>query len=379
MSKGARRNWDTVIVGGGIMGCGAAWELARAGQRVIVLERSVPGAEASSAAAGILGAQVESHADGPLFDLALRSRGRYPEWAEALFAATGLDIELRRSGVVRVAVEAKQLAALRKETQFQRDKGCRVEALGVRELHSELPILGAAVKGAVRFPDDARVDPPKLLRALRIGAERSGAEFRSGTVVRRVVVEGKRCRGVSLDDGSVIGARHVVIAAGSWSSLVEGVPLPKGGVQPARGQIVELALPAPLFEPVIFGPGCYLVPRDDGRVLIGSTLEFVGYRREVTASAVRNLLDAAIKLVPGLANANFSQAWSNFRPYTEDQLPLIGDAGIDGLLLATGHYRNGILLAPVTAEIIRALVLGEAPPVALAGLSPRRRRPTRSG
>ncbi len=357
------------------MGCGAAWELARAGLSVIVLERSVPGAEASSAAAGILGAQTESHADGPLFELALRSRARYPEWAAGLSAATGIDIELRRSGVVRVALDGKRLAALRKETAFQRQKGCSVETLGARELRAELPVLSDGVKGGVRFPDDARVDPPKLLRALRIAAERAGALFRSGTLVRRVVVNGQRCRGVALDDGSELVAKHVIVAAGSWSSLVGGVPLPNGGVVPARGQIVELTLGAPLFEPVIFGPACYLVPRDDGRVLIGSTLEFVGYRREVTAGAVRNLLDAAIALVPALGDANWSRAWCNFRPYTEDSLPVIGEAGVAGLLLATGHYRNGILLAPVTAEIVRALVLGEPPPVSLKPLSPRRSKP----
>jgi glycine oxidase len=369
----AKKSWDAVIIGGGIMGCGTAWELARAGLRVVVLERSVPGAEASSAAAGILGAQIESHHDGPLFDLALRSRARYPEWAAALFAATGIDIEHRRSGVVRVEFDRKTFAALKKERAFQRKKGCRIETLGTDELRVELPMLNPDAHGALRFPEDARVDPPKLLRALRIAAERAGVVFRSGTLVRHVLVKKQRCQGVALDDGSAVSGGQVVVAAGSWSSLVEGVPMPKGGVVPARGQIIELTLPAPLFEPAIFGPRCYLVPRDDGRILIGSTLEFVGYRREVTASAVRDLLDAALTLVPELGKANFSQAWSNFRPYTRDELPLIGEAGISGLLLATGHYRNGILLAPVTAEIIRALALGEPAPVPLTLLSPKRR------
>ena len=133
-------------------------------------------------------------------------------------------------------------------------------------------------------------------------------------------------------------------------------------------------MPTPRFEAVLFGPHCYLVPRDDGRVLVGSTLEFVGYRREVTATAVRDLLDAALRLVPALAEGTFNGAWSNFRPYTRDSLPLIGEAGIDGLLLATGHYRNGILLAPVTAQIIVALVLEQEPPISLLAWSPLRRR-----
>jgi glycine oxidase len=246
-------------------------------------------------------------------------------------------------------------------------------------LRAELPLISASARGAVAFPDDSRIDPPRLLRALRIAAERSKVEFRSGAWVRSVAIEARRARGVALDDGSVVRGGHVIIAAGSWSSLVEGVPAPEGGVIPARGQIVELMLPVPRFGPVLFGPHCYLVPRDDGRVLIGSTLEFVGYRREVTAAAVRNLLDAALTLVPALAEASWNGAWSNFRPYTKDALPLLGESGVNGLLLATGHYRNGILLAPVTAEIMTALVLGKASPIAFEALSPLRRVAIRRG
>lgn len=372
MARARERAWDVVIVGGGIMGCGTAWELARQGARVVVLERSVPGAEASSAAAGILGAQTEAHEDGPLFELSLRSRALYPAWASRLFEATGIDVELRPSGVLRVALDAKTARKTAREFAFQTRKGCRVELLNAAQLHTKVPLLAERACGAVAFPDDSRIDPPRLLRALRIAAERSGVEFRSGAWVRRVVLDTGRARGVALDDGTVVRSRHVIVAAGSWSSLVEGVPLPAGGVIPARGQIVELMQPTPRLGPVLFGPDCYLVPRDDGRVLVGSTLEFVGYRREVTAGAVRTLLDAALTLVPSLASATWNGAWSSFRPYTKDALPLIGETGTRGLLLATGHYRNGILLAPVTAEIISALVLGQAPPLALPALSPLR-------
>ncbi len=368
------RTWDAVIVGGGIMGLGAAFELARERARVLVLERSVPGAEASSAAAGILGAQVEAHQDGPTFELALRSRARYAAWARALHEASGIDIELRPSGVVRVAFDAADARKTAREHGFQRRHGCRLESLDHDALRELLPSVTLEAKAGLHFPDDARVDPPKLLGALRIAAERSGASFESGALVKRIVSKGHRVEGVLLDNGSLVRGRNVVVAAGSWSSLVEGVPLPEGGVIPARGQIVELLLPVPLFQQVVFGPKCYLVPRDDGRVLIGSTLEFVGYRREVTASAVRNLLDAAIHLVPKLGDATLGRSWSNFRPYTKDTLPLIGCAGAEGLLLATGHYRNGILLAPVTAEIIAALVFGRAPPLEIGAFSPLRTR-----
>lgn len=373
--KSAEKSWDVVVIGGGVMGCGTAFELARHGVRTLVLERSVPGAEASSAAAGILGAQVESHGDGPLFELALHSRKLYPKWADSLAEETGIDVEFRPSGVLLVAYDAKAQATALRERSFQKKRGCSLEALRGTALKQAAPALGPDVHGALRFREDARIDPPKLLRALRIGAERRGVTFRSGVLAKRVVTSEGRAEGVLLDNGQTIHAGKVVVAAGSWSSLVEGVPMPAGGVVPARGQIVQLDLPVPVFEPVLFGPKCYLVPRDDGRVLIGSTLEFVGYRREVTAVAVRDLLDAAIRLVPTLAQATLGNTWSNFRPYTQDAAPFIGEAETRGLLLATGHYRNGILLAPATAALVTSLVLGKKPALKLEHWSPRRESP----
>jgi len=361
-----------LIIGGGVIGCGVAWELARRGARVTVLERSVPGAEASSAAAGILGAQLEAENPGPLFTLALASRKRYPVWARRLAAETGIDIEHRASGVLEVALGAAELRRLRQRFALQARVGARIEPLDRRALRRVHPVITERAAGAILLPEDARVDPPALLRALRVASERAGARFRTGAFVRRVVVRDQRARGVLLDDGSVLEAERVVVAAGSWSSLVEGAELPPGGVTPARGQMVELGLPCPLFTPVLHGPRCYLVPRDDGRVLVGSTLEFVGFRREVTAGAVRALLDAAIELVPALADATLLRTWSSFRPYTRDGLPVIGSAGIDGLVMATGHHRNGVLLAPITAEIVAALVLGARPPLAIQAFSPAR-------
>ena len=238
-----------------------------------------------------------------------------------------------------------------------------LDAAAVRAVE---PALADSVRGAVHFPADARVDPPALLKALRIAAERAGARFQSGAYVRRVVVEADRARGVSLEDGTAIPAGHLVLAAGSWSTLVGGTALPDNAVVPARGQIVELTLPSPILRGVVFGPGCYLSPRDDGRVLVGSTLEFVGFRRAVTARAVRDLLAAAIAIVPALGDAELGRTWSSFRPYTKDELPLLGPSAIAGLSLATGHYRNGILLSPITAEIIAAAITGEPPPADVA-------------
>lgn len=363
---------DVLIIGGGIMGTSAAWELARHGAKVVVLERSVPGAEASSAAAGILGAQAEAHAPGPMAELCLASRARYAKFAAALGKETHIDVGYRETGVLRVAFERARVSELQREVAWQ---GRTVQRLDRASATALEPALSPRVSGGVRFAADSRVDPKALLRALHIAALGRGVRFQSGAFVRRVKLGAGRATGVVLDDGSELEAQNVVVAAGSWTSLIDGLGLPAGRVIPARGQIVELSLPTPPLSHVVFGPGAYLVPRDDGRLLIGSTMEFVGYQREVTAGAVRDLLAHAIALVPSLERASLLSTWSNFRPYTQDELPLLGRSTIPGLFLSTGHFRNGILLAPISAEVVRAAVLGQRAPLAsraMAAFSPER-------
>jgi glycine oxidase len=353
---------DVVIVGGGVMGCASAFELAKAGAKVVVLERSVPGAEASSAAAGILGAQVETGEADPGFELARQSRARYPEWSEQLKKATGIDIGYRQCGILRVAFDEESKAHILREVGWQQKAGLEVERVEAEKLRALEPKLDPKMTFALHFPEEGQVDPPRLLRALYIAAAQAGASFRSGAYVRAVAAEAGAVRGVVLEDGSRVSSDRVVLAAGSWSTLVEGVPLEPTAVRPVRGQMVELETREPALRRVVYGPGCYLVPREDGRILVGSTLEFVGYRREVTAGAIRDLLAAAIELVPSLSDATLGRTWSNFRPYSDKGRPLIGASEIRGLILATGHHRNGILLAPATAAIVRALALGEKPP-----------------
>lgn len=360
---------DVVVVGGGIMGCASALALSERGVGCLVLERSVPGAEASSAAAGILGAQVEAHGDGVVARLGLASRSAWEGWAKALVDRTGIDVGYRHVGVGKIALEAGGMRALEDQYGWQAAAGLSFERLDGGGARAKEPALCAGATGALWFADDGVVDPPTLLKALRIAAERAGARFQTGSVVRRIVTEGARARGVELDDGSVIEAGHVVLAAGSWSSLVDGSSLGREAVRPARGQIVELVTTMPPIHSVLFGPRCYLVPRVDGRVLIGSTLELVGFRPGVTAGAVRDLLTAALELVPGLASAAVGRAWSSFRPMTPDRVPLLGTTPIAGLLLATGHFRNGILHAPITGEIVAALVTGTTPPVDISPFS----------
>lgn len=361
-----------VIIGGGVMGCAAAHELCQRGVKVTVLERSVPGAEASSAAAGILGGQVEAHGPGPLTELGLASRKLYPAFVRNLEAASSVAIGYRRAGVLKVAFSSARLSELERELGWQKRAKLPLARRSASALRKQQPALSRELKGGIWFEQDALLDPRALLAALRVAAERAGARFRSGSVVQRVAEHAGRAVGVELEDGSVVRGSHVVLAAGSWTSPLLPASVAAPRVVPARGQIVELTTSTPLLSSVVFGPDCYLVPRADGRVLIGSTLEFVGFRRGVTAGAVAKLLDAAIRLVPALAEADLTGSWSSFRPYTKDELPLLGPGALPGLILMSGHYRNGILLAPISAQIVAACVLGKKPPLDLGPFSPNR-------
>jgi glycine oxidase len=371
---------DTVIVvGAGVVGCACALALARRGAGVTLLERGAARLEAPGetgvstwAAAGILGAQIATREDGPLARLGVESRRRYPAYVAAIQEETGLDVELRPAGVLRPAFDEGALADLRAEVAWQERAGLRVEHLDAAATRAIEPALSPGVVGAVRFPDDLRIDPPSLLVALRAAAARAGVRFRAGSEVRRVIARGGRARAVELADGATVEGDAVVLAAGSWTSLVEGASLAPDAVRPARGQMVEVRLPSQILHGVVEGARGYLSPRDDGRVLVGSTVEHVGYRLGATAGVVRDLLAAATELAPALADATVTRAWAGLRPYTPGEVPLIGATATAGLFLATGHFRNGVLLAPVTGEIIADLVTGSTQGLDASAFSPSR-------
>lgn len=324
-----------VIVGGGLLGCAVALEIARRGPRVDVLERAIVGAEASSAAAGILAPRLEAHGREPLRTIGVESLALYADWVASL----GADVGWMQCGVLKVVRPGDAPDAPDVEAQW-------LPAGAVRAIE---PGLADDVLGAWSLPNEATLDPRKLLPAVQAAAQAAGARFRIGEEVATVSPSG-----VTLVSGERVEGR-VIVCAGAWTVKVPGLaPLP---VRPVRGQLV--ALSGTPIRHVLFGAGGYLVPRADGRVIAGSTVEEVGFTRGVTVGGVRGVLATAVALVPPLAAATFDSAWSGFRPGTPDDLPLIGE--INGVWVASGHYRNGILLAPLTARWMAAAVLDGRP------------------
>lgn len=332
-----------VIVGGGLLGCAVALEIARlqgargGGAEVVVLERAIVGAEASSAAAGILAPRLEAHGREPLRSIGVESLALYPAWVASL----GADVGYARVGLLKVVRPGDSPASPDVDARW-------LDAAAARAME---PGLAPDILGAWSLPEEATVDPRKLLPAVHAAAAAAGATFRVGEEVTAT-----DAAGVTLASGERVTGR-VVVCAGAWTAKVPGLrALP---VRPVRGQLVALS-GAPIRH-VLFGAGGYLVPRMDGRVIAGATVEDVGFTRGVTVGGVRAVLTTATAMVPGLAAASFDGAWSGFRPGTPDELPAIG--AVDGVWVASGHYRNGILLAPLTARwLAAALVEGAALP-----------------
>jgi glycine oxidase len=364
---------DVVVIGAGVQGCAVALRLARAGQDVLVLERSVPGAEASSAAGGILSPGVEAVEPGPFHALCRASLARYPALVRELEEATGLAVGYRGGGTLEVALDEEHAQVLAARAERLERHRLPAEVLDDEAVRALEPGLSPEVRGGLFFRDEASVDPRLLGRALYLAAHAAGARFRTGQVLR-IVHEGGRATGVEHEAGR-IAAGAVVLAAGAWSATVEGSLLPRGAVRPVRGQIALLDTRPPLLRRVVFSDKGYLVPRADGRVLCGSTMEEVGFERGVTAGGLHAVLSLALELAPALAGAPLLETWSSFRPASPDGWPVLGRGGADGLFHATGHTRNGILLTAITADAVAAEVLGAPPPVDLAPFSAARLRP----
>jgi len=361
---------DVVVIGAGVQGCAVALRLAQAGQGVVVLERSIPGAEASSAAGGILSPGVEALEPGPFYGLCAASLARWGPFAEEVQRLSGLWVGHRGGGTLEAALDDDVARVLAGRAEKLVKGGIAVEVLDGDAARRLEPALSGKIRGALFFPGEASVDPRLLGRALYIAASRAGARFLTGQV-RRIAVSGGRAAGVDHESGH-IAAGAVVLAAGSWSLQVEGHGLPPGAVRPVRGQMAVLDTRPPALSRVVFSEKGYVVPRADGKILCGSTMEEVGFEKAVTAGGLQHVLGLACEIAPRLAAAPFVECWSNFRPATPDGNPILGAGTLPGLFYATGHYRNGILLTPISADAVAAAVLGKPPPVDLAPFSPAR-------
>jgi len=360
---------DVAVVGGGIIGLTIAREAAHAGLRVRLFERGRIGAEASGAAAGLLSPQAEAEPGDPLFLLGLASRDLYPDFVDRVTAESGLDPALSRRGTLVVAAPGAEALELDRRGTFLRSLDLPAERVEGDALRRIEPSIHPDLSEGLWLPRDLSVDNVVLLQGLRRSVERLGVVLQEGTKVDRLLIEKGRVVGLEAA-GARVPAGDVVLAAGAWSGEIAGPGLPPLPAYPVRGQIVCFG-PAPAPGLPLFGRDGYLVPRRDGRVLAGSTMERAGYDTSVTGEGLRRLCAMAMALVPDLARAPFHSAWAGLRPALPDGLPAIGRTAA-GLLCACGHLRNGILLAPITARIIARLVAGEDPGFDLSPYDPLR-------
>ncbi|WP_329574072.1 glycine oxidase ThiO [Streptomyces sp. NBC_01361] len=365
---------DVLVVGGGIIGLVTAWRAAQRGLRTAVVDPE-PGGGAAQVAAGMLAAVTELHygeAEQTLLGLNVESARRYPAFAAELSEATGLDLGYRACGTLAVALDADDRAHLRELHALQRKSGLESEWLSGRECRRLEPMLAPSVRGGLRVDGDHQIDPRRLAKALVAACERAGVRFHRQWADRLTVVR-EGARGVVLADGTGLDADQVVLAGGSLSGRLAGVPddvLPP--VRPVKGQVLRLTVPkvyAPFLSrtvrAVVRGGNLYLVPRVNGELVVGATSEELGWDTTVTAGGVYELLRDAHELVPGITELPLTETRAGLRPCSPDNAPILGPTALPGLLLATGHYRNGVLLTPVTGDsMAHVLATGELPEVA---------------
>ena len=348
--------YDVIVAGGGVIGLAIARELRKNGVRKIaIVERGNIGREASFAAAGMLAPQAETDRPGTFFRFCMESNRLFPEFAAELQDETGIDIELDQTGTLYLALDEKAEDDADIRLEWQKAAGLSVERLSASEVRSLEPALSPEVRSALLFPGDGQVENRLLLSALAGYADLNGVELLENRRVEGLVLDGRRTVGVDTAAGKIF-ADTVVLATGAWTSLIEvaGSRLPFA-VRPIRGQMICFATRRRMLHHVVYGKDIYLVPRADGRILAGATVEDVGFRKDVTDEAVNDLRASASRTLPRLDSLDIADRWSGLRPCSPDSLPVLGAFdGIEGVHIATAHYRNGILLSPLTAKLIAA-------------------------
>lgn len=385
MSHGPRHpSYEVAVVGGGVVGLACAWRARQQGLSTVLLERERAGAGASGVAAGMLAPVTEADfGEQSLLGLNLAGLRRWAPFAAELSERSGLEPEYRESGALVVAADRDDAEELRRLADLQASLGLDADWLSGRECRRLEPGLSPRVPGGIEAPREAHVDPGATVEALRAAFLAAGGELLEGVDVEEVRLDatGSRVAGLALGNGQYVEVEQMVGAAGTWSGLLEGLPsevVPP--VRPVKGQILTLRATegrAPLAGRLVRTPRCYLVTRRDGRVVVGATTEERGFDVRVTAEGVFRLLEAAREVLPDVDELDFVAARAGLRPVTPDNAPVVGRTEIDGLLWATGHGRNGVLLAPITAEAIAACLSGEDAPEAVLPFSLDRFAPNR--
>lgn len=362
---------DVIVVGAGIIGCAIGRELARRGASVRIFEGRTIGGGATRASAGVLAPYIEGHEHPALFELTIRSLEMYDAFVQDVTRESGIDIEYRRCGTLQIATDEASAGRLQEAVLTGPDVGA-MRWLSAAEARSVEPALSPTVAGAILVATHGYVAAPLLTEALAWAALRHGARIDATDRIVAVRQDGENPL-VETADGLIWPARQVIVAAGSWSGQIEGLGLAAGALRPLRGQLLHLHWPGLALKHILWGPECYIVPWRDGRLLVGATVEDVGFDERATAAGVRDLLDAACDLLPEAWRATFLEARVGLRPATPDGLPLVGPSpSVAGVIYATGHFRNGILLAPLTARLVADLVMEGTIDPLLARMNPGR-------
>jgi glycine oxidase len=366
MSAAPRRaEYDVAIVGAGIVGLACAWRAAQRGLSVVVLDRARAGAGASSAAAGMLAPVTEAEfGEEALLRLNLAGAQSWPAFAAELAERSGLDTGYRECGALVVAADRDDLGEIRRLHELQLSLGLDAEWLTGRECRRLEPGLSPRVGGGVLAPHDHQADPRATLAALRAAVEHQGGELLEGVDVARVE------EGALVTGAGIVRAEQAVVAAGAWSpGLAPDAP----PVRPVKGQILRLRdAAAPLAGRIVRTPRCYVVPRRSGEVVVGATVEERGFDPAVTAGGVHRLLEAAWEVLPDVEERELVETAASFRPGTPDNAPVVGRGAPGGPIWATGHHRNGILLAPITAAAVASMLAGDEPPEVIRDFAPGR-------
>jgi glycine oxidase len=367
---------DVLIVGAGVVGLSLARALHKKGAgKITILERGIVGREASFAAAGMLAPHAETEKPDDFFHFCAESNKLYPNFAAQIFDETGVDIELDRSGTLYLAFTERDAEEIGKRYEWQKKAGLEVERLTAQEARKAEPFASPDVREALFFPNDWQVENRKLLAALQKYVEANQIEVVLDTEVSNLLIEKGKVIGAETATNKFL-AESVVLATGAWTSFIKAggknaFALP--AIKPIRGQMICFQTAKRLFERVIYSPRGYIVPRIDGRILVGATVEDAGFDKSVTPSGLDFLFDMAAEIAPALINLQPSETWAGLRPFAVDGLPILGElSDVKNLFVASGHYRNGILLAPLTAEILADKIVGKSQSKYLEVFSPRR-------